>query len=71
MLRLGADVDTVTVTHWAEALARVPHKRRVRHRYGRVDIGCQDRESMSTYRRFEKGSFGILVIHGCQSVVGH
>ncbi len=32
-LRLGADPDTVTVTHWAEYLANVPNKRRVRRRY--------------------------------------
>ena len=41
MLRLGADVDTVTVTHWAEYLADVPTKRRVRLRYVRADIGEQ------------------------------
>jgi len=37
VLRLGADVDTVTVTHWAEYLARLPHKRRVRRHYRRAD----------------------------------
>jgi aminoglycoside N3'-acetyltransferase len=30
VLRLGADVDTVTLLHYAEYLAPVPHKRRVR-----------------------------------------
>ena len=41
MLRLGADVDTVTLTHWAEYLAKVPSKRRVRRRYVRADVGEQ------------------------------
>jgi aminoglycoside N3'-acetyltransferase len=39
VLRLGADPDTVTLTHWAEYLAVVPHKRRVRRRYVRADSG--------------------------------
>lgn len=33
VLRFGADIDTVTVTHWAEHLADVADKRRVRRRY--------------------------------------
>lgn len=34
VLRLGADPDTVTLIHYAEYLAEVPHKRRVRrHRH--------------------------------------
>ena len=33
VLRLGANVDTVTLTHYAEYLARVPAKRRVERRY--------------------------------------
>lgn len=41
VLRLGADPDTVTLTHWAEYLANVPDKRRVRRRYVRADIGEQ------------------------------
>jgi aminoglycoside 3-N-acetyltransferase len=41
VLRLGAAVDTVTLTHWAEYLARVPNKRRVRRRYERADSGEQ------------------------------
>ena len=41
VLRLGADVDTVTVTHWAEYLAQIPFKRRVRIAYRRADIGEQ------------------------------
>jgi aminoglycoside N3'-acetyltransferase len=41
VLRLGAAVDTVTLTHLAEYLARVPNKRRVRRRYERADIGEQ------------------------------
>jgi aminoglycoside N3'-acetyltransferase len=40
VLRLGADIDTVTVTHLAEYLADVPNKRRVRRRYARADTGA-------------------------------
>ncbi len=46
VLRLGANTDTVTLTHWAEYLARVPNKRRVRLRYVRADIGEQWIESL-------------------------
>jgi aminoglycoside 3-N-acetyltransferase len=45
-LRLGADLDTVTLTHWVEYLAKVPNKRRVRLRYVRADIGDQWIESL-------------------------
>ncbi len=41
ILRLGADIDTVTVTHWAEYVADIPDKRHVRVRYVRGDIGEQ------------------------------
>lgn len=41
VLRLGANDDTITVTHWAEYLADIPHKRRVRIAYERADIGTQ------------------------------
>jgi aminoglycoside N3'-acetyltransferase len=41
VLRLGADDDTITVTHWAEYLANLPLKRRVRIAYQRADIGTQ------------------------------
>jgi aminoglycoside N3'-acetyltransferase len=46
VLRLGADADTVTLTHWAEYLAKVPNKRRVRRCYMRADIGDQWIESL-------------------------
>ena len=39
VLRLGADPDTVTLTHYAEYLADVPDKVRVRRRYLRADTG--------------------------------
>lgn len=39
VLRLGANVDTVTLTHYAEYLADVPNKIRVRRRYVRADTG--------------------------------
>lgn len=41
VLRLGADLNTVTLTHWAEYLADLPAKRVVRRYYQRVDIGEQ------------------------------
>ncbi len=41
VLRLAADPDSTTVTHWAEYLAEVPGKRRARVRYVRADIGEQ------------------------------
>ncbi len=37
VLRLGADPDTITLAHWAEYLAVVPHKRRVTRHYQRAD----------------------------------
>ncbi|MDD9936014.1 MAG: AAC(3) family N-acetyltransferase [Myxococcales bacterium] len=37
VLRIGADRNTVTLTHWAEYLAELPDKRRVRNHYGRRD----------------------------------
>jgi aminoglycoside N3'-acetyltransferase len=46
VLRLGANIDTVTLTHWAEYLAKIPNKRRVRLRYMRADIGEQWIESL-------------------------
>ena len=39
VLRLGANPDTVTLTHYAEYLADVPNKVRVRRRYVRADTG--------------------------------
>jgi hypothetical protein len=39
VLRLGANPDTVTLTHHAEHLARVPAKVRVRRRHVRADRG--------------------------------
>jgi aminoglycoside N3'-acetyltransferase len=41
VLRLGADIDTVTLTHFAEYLADIPGKRRVQRRYVRADTGEQ------------------------------
>lgn len=46
VLRLGADPDTLTLTHLAEYHARLPHKRRVRLRYVRADSGVQWIESL-------------------------
>jgi len=46
VLRLGADIDTVTLTHYAEYLADVPNKRRVRRKLVRADVGEQVVESL-------------------------
>lgn len=46
VLRLGANIDTITLTHYAEYLAEVPDKRRVRRRYVRADLGEQWIESL-------------------------
>jgi len=41
VLRLGANVETVTLTHWAEYRAHLQDKRRVKLRYVRADVGEQ------------------------------
>lgn len=46
VLRLGANPNTITLTHWAEYLADLPGKRRVRCRYERADCGEQWIESL-------------------------
>ena len=46
VLRLGADIDTVTLTHYAEYLADLPYKRLVRRRYVCADKGEQWIESL-------------------------
>ena len=39
VLRLGADMDSLTLTHYAEYLADLPNKRRVRRKWIRADTG--------------------------------
>jgi aminoglycoside N3'-acetyltransferase len=46
VLRLGANVNTVTLTHWAEYRAQLPDKRRAKLRYVRADVGEQWIESL-------------------------
>ena len=46
MLRLGANPDTVTLTHYAEYVAKIPDKRRAKRRYVRADVGEQWIESL-------------------------
>lgn len=46
VLRLGANVDTVTLTHYAEYLCDVPDKIRARRRYVRADTGEQFIDSL-------------------------
>ena len=59
VLRLGADDDTITLTHLAEYLADVPNKRRVRLRYVRADIGEQWIESLDDTHGIVDGPDGI------------
>ena len=57
VLRLGANTDTVTLTHYAEYLADVPNKIRLRRRYVRADIGeiwiesLDDTDGIATWPR--------------------
>ena len=57
VLRLGANPDTVTLTHYAEYLADVPDKIRVRRRYVRADTGevwiesLDDTDGIATWSR--------------------
>jgi aminoglycoside N3'-acetyltransferase len=46
VLRLGANIDTVTLTHHAEYLANIPNKRHARRRYVRAESGVQWIESL-------------------------
>ena len=41
VLRLGANLDTITLTHHAEYLSDIPNKIRVRRLYVRADLGEQ------------------------------
>jgi aminoglycoside N3'-acetyltransferase len=58
VLRLGADEDTVTLTHYAEYLAQVPNKRRVRRRYVRADGREQVVDSLDDSDGIVEGSDG-------------
>lgn len=46
VLRIGADPDTITLTHWAEYLAQVPNKKRVTRHYQRADGRRESIESL-------------------------
>jgi len=46
VLRIGADLDTVTLTHYAEYLANIPNKRRVTREYLHSKHGVQYIESL-------------------------
>ncbi|MFC1610717.1 AAC(3) family N-acetyltransferase [Myxococcota bacterium] len=58
ILRLGANIDTVTLTHYAEYLAHVPNKKRVRRRYVRADIGEQWIDSLDDNEGIVQGQHG-------------
>ncbi len=60
VLRIGADLDTVTLTHYAEYLANIPNKKRVKRKYVRSDIGTQIIESLDDTNgifAWEKGDY--------------
>lgn len=46
VLRIGADMDTVTLTHYAEYLANIPNKRRITRKYIHSKYGTQYIESL-------------------------
>lgn len=64
VMRLGADVDTVTLLHWAEYLAVVPDKRRVRRHRRMPDgvraIECLD-DSDGIVDRDGDDYFGVIL----------
>jgi aminoglycoside N3'-acetyltransferase len=71
VLRLGADVDTVTLLHWAESLAPITGKRRVRRH--RLVLGAQgvpevrvvdtldDSDGIADYPGVEEDEFGAIL----------
>jgi aminoglycoside N3'-acetyltransferase len=71
VLRLGADVDTVTLLHWAESLAPIIDKRRVRrHRLVigddarptvRVVDTLDDSGGIADYDGIEEDEFGVIL----------
>lgn len=46
VLRIGVDLDTVTLTHYAEYLANIPNKKRVTRIYRHARLGTQFIESL-------------------------
>ena len=58
VLRLGANVNTVTLTHWAEYRAQLPDKRRAKLRYVRADVGEQWIESLDDTDGIQDWSHG-------------
>jgi aminoglycoside N3'-acetyltransferase len=71
VLRLGADADTVTLLHWAESLAPIVAKRRVRrHRLVagvdgrpvvRVVDTLDDSDGIADYDGIEDDEFGVIL----------
>jgi aminoglycoside 3-N-acetyltransferase len=71
VLRLGADIDTVTLLHHAEWLAPIENKRRVRrHRVVQGDRGepvvrvvdtLDDSEGIADYEGVEGDEFGVIL----------
>ncbi len=71
VLRLGADIDTVTLLHWAESLAPITGKRRVRrHRLvigadGRPEVRVvdtlDDSDGIADYPGVDEDEFGAIL----------
>jgi aminoglycoside N3'-acetyltransferase len=71
VVRLGADVDTVTLLHWAESLAPISGKRRVRrHRLVVGDDGqplvrvvdtFDDSNGIADYEGIDEDEFGVIL----------
>ena len=60
VLRLGADPDTITLTHHAEYLAAVPHKARVRRRYevvGQGEVWIESLDDCDGIAQWEGGDY--------------
>ncbi len=84
VLRLGADIDTVTLLHWAESLAPIVGKRRVRrHRLvlgvdGRPEVRVvdtlDDSDGIADYPGVDEDEFGAILrsylVQGAGCVVG-
>lgn len=61
VLMLGAPLDTITILHYAEAIARIPGKKLVRYRRNMPGLGWVDIEEFDTsepvHELFDEGHF--------------
>ena len=73
VLRFGADIDTVTLTHYAEYLAQVPNKRRVTRRYTLAASGGVEVHSLDDsdgIAQWPHGDYFAQILHDYLSA-GH